>query len=86
MENEKLGQEAAFANRGNIHEPSQLGMSKRFYAACNLLPSIISSVLSTEKGIAALSKAMKEENITQSEFMVGMAYEFADELLKQENE
>ena len=60
------------------------GMSKRFYAACQIAPSVISALLSSDKAIQGLNNVMKQTNSTQEEVIVGMVYEYVDELLKQE--
>ena len=76
MENQKLGQEPAFActyemrisgqNKLCYHE----GMSKRFYAAC-----------------AAMQGMLANQSVTHipDEIVIRTAYKLADELLKQEN-
>ena len=93
MENKKLGQEPAYPceigfENGNIQEMHQNGnytalhngMSKRFYAAC----AAMQGLLSNSVGIKAIS-----DNVdTQEEFfseVIKSSYDFADELLKQEN-
>lgn len=60
------------------------GMSKRFYAACQIAPSVISSLLSNSDTRLALDKTMKNNGLSQEEVIVGMVYEYVDELLKQE--
>lgn len=74
MENEKkLGQEPAFATYAEVQ--IQKGMSKRFYAACAAM-----------QGILAANKRSEFANIDNaSELIIKFSYEFADELLKQEN-
>ena len=77
MENQKLGQEPAFActyemkilnqNRLYYHE----GMSKRFYAACAAM-----------QGIAAMHSTRTD---IDNEWICKTAFNMADELLKQEN-
>ena len=77
MENEKLGQEPAFActyemrisgqNKLCYHE----GMSKRFYAACAAM-----------QGIAAMHSTKSD---IDNEWICKTAFNMADELLKQEN-
>ena len=93
MKEEKLGQEPAFPydEYGYINEDmpcnlieSHNGMSKRFYAACQIAPSVISALLSSDKAIQGLNNVMKETNSSQEEVIVGMVYEYVDELLKQE--
>ena len=77
MENQKLGQEPAFActyemrisgqNKLCYHE----GMSKRFYAACAAM-----------QGIAAMHSTKSD---IDNEWICKTAFNMADELLKQEN-
>ena len=84
MENQKLGQEPAFSctyemkisgqNRLYYHD----GMSKRFYAACAAMQGILANQ-NGEYGI------MGETNQTYTEHLISQSYQFADELLKQEN-
>ena len=71
-EKQKLGQEPAFATSANLDRESiyQEGMSKRFYAACMLLPSFIGS----------------QHEDSQIEHRVNNCYRYVDELLKQENQ
>lgn len=75
MEN-KLRQEPAFSksayvsNEGSI-DPPQEGMSKRFYAACSAMQGLIASTAG-------------ESSYPQPLDIIIRAYEFADELLKQE--
>ena len=69
----KLGQEPAFPinEMGSDREISfNPGISKRFYAACAAMQSLITS---SPEGFGAISRNVKT------------AYEYADELLKQEN-
>ncbi|MGV8961903.1 MAG: hypothetical protein ACOH2V_00800 [Candidatus Saccharimonadaceae bacterium] len=70
---EKLGQEPAFATSafGNGQGVWESGMSKRFYAACAVLPAIIPCV-----------NIHAEDT---PEYLAKKAYEIVDELLKQEN-
>ena len=76
----KLGQQPAFSGAGisysnpQFSQPSKAyykGMSKRFYAACAAIQGLIS-------GIRANGDALPTKEIVE------VAYEFADELLKQE--
>ncbi len=89
----KLGQESAFpvveTEYNGIHQSfknncTEAGMSKRFYAACQIAPSVISSLLSNSDTRLALGKTMKNSGLSQEEVIVGMVYEYVDELLKQE--
>ena len=84
MENNKLGKEPAFGfgyekqhfylnQPGKYRTPEkELGMSKRFYAACAAMQGMVSdpNVKLDEKGCINVAE---------------MAYRIADELLKQEN-
>jgi hypothetical protein len=81
---EKLGQEPAFgypahsdiddppgwSRSCNTHEERK-GMSKRFYAACAIL-----------QGLATAIEFRQDKSVEED---VKLAYEYADELLKQEN-
>ncbi len=71
-EKQKLCQEPAFATSANLdREPIyQEGMSKRFYAACMLLPSFIGS----------------QHEDSQIKHRVNNCYKYVDELLRQENQ
>ena len=70
----KLGLEPAFAKSayvsGTAIDPPQNGMSKRFYAACAAMQGMLANS-NTQGGIIDIVKT---------------SYEFADELLKQENQ
>ena len=72
MENQKLGQEPAFPNENTefCQDPYCYGMSKRFYAACAAMQGILSS---------------SEITVKNANDYAEMAFDFADELLKQEN-
>jgi hypothetical protein len=76
MNKEKLGQEPAFPLKSEGIANRQEGMSKRFYAACAIMQGILAnmSILEHKKGNASFSRT------------VNVAYQAADELLKQENE
>ena len=78
MENNKLGQEPAFANRGHIYEPTQQGMLKRFYAACVVMQGLLSNSV-------FMSYMAQEYSDNTDKEVVKNAYELADELLRQEN-
>jgi len=80
---EKLGQEPAFPvsdnDYGNIGIHG-IGISKRFYAACSFMQGMLASRMWMD---------LAKEKMDAKEIMTNMAkasYEFADELLKQENE
>jgi len=83
----KLGQEPAFPVDsqafstivGRGHEP--IGMSKRFYAACAAMQGLLSSEILT----SALEREANEKEIAFGQALIINAYDFADELLKQEN-
>ena len=70
---EKLGQEPAFPNENTMlcQPPYCFGMSKRFYAACAAMQGLIVGVRSSGEGL----------NINE---ITSAAFDFADELLKQE--
>ena len=80
--NKKLGQEPAFPiteeQMDRIekypHMSEMAGMSKRFYAACAAMQGILSNGNINPNGIMPI------------EVKVKLAYEYADELLKQEND
>ena len=89
MSENKLGQEPAFPTQievpynfekewGGTIESTQTidhpGISKRFYAACAAMQSLISSSVYNVFDVDAPA------------YIVHKAYELADELLKQENE
>jgi len=80
---EKLGQEPAFHSEFDGTEKDFTGMpclvhrkyygiSKRFYAACSAMQGLLSHIEGYEKANGI-------------ELLIADAYEFADELLKQEN-
>ena len=79
MENQKLGQEPAFAmsnselnfNIQGVVKDESNGMSKRFYAACAAM-----------QGIAAMHSTKSD---IDNEWICKTAFNMADELLKQEN-
>lgn len=74
MENQKLGQEPAFPNENTefCQDPYCYGMSKRFYAACAAMQGIMANSNSEMINLDAIGVAR-------------IAFEYADELLKQEN-
>ena len=80
MENQKLGQEPAFANGNKNTKDSDgtpNGMSKRFYAACAAMQGMLAH--STRYHCRK-----EDEALTWKQGMIKEAYELADELLKQE--
>lgn len=83
MENQKLGQEPAFACTYEINISGQNklyyhnGMSKRFYAACAAMQGILTNQNGEYGVIGGTNQQYTERLISQS-------YQFADELLKQE--
>lgn len=91
METEKLGHEPAFASSYDVHtgfdslgnkeftRENFIGMSKRFYAACEAMKGI----LSTQLGVYFIGQ---ELNVGYKKKLIENAYQLADELLKQENE
>lgn len=82
MENKKLGQEPVFAsittNPSSETYHIEVSMSKRFYAACAAMQGILSNQVDNYGVDAGTSQDYCEQLIAQS-------YQFADELLKQEN-
>ena len=80
MENNKLGQEPAFAAISNGQDvcTTQQGMSKRFYAACVVMQGLLSNSV-------FMSYMAQEYSDNTDKEVVKNAYELADELLKQEN-
>ena len=68
----KLGQEPAFPNL-SILTYSPEGMSKRFYAACAAMQGLLANRYPDVIGLT-------------TEQLIGVSYECADELLKQENQ
>jgi hypothetical protein len=98
MKEVKLGQEPAYpffeANAsgygntvvvdtptGRLYLPFQSGVSKRFYAACAAMQGILAG--SIMDSVINISDA---KDIPRDTVVATMAYEFADELLKQENQ
>ncbi len=84
-ENKKLGQEAAFSRPYHVlknmnEQPygGQKGISKRFYAACAAMQGMLSNQ-------AFISNSVMECKENANSAIIKVAYEFADELLKQEN-
>ena len=80
MENQKLGQEPAFPNENTAfcQPPDCYGLSKRFYAACVAMQGI----LANQNGAY---RVYGETNQKYAENLISQSYQFADELLKQEN-
>ena len=80
MENQKLGQEPAFPNENTefCQDPYCYGMSKRFYAAC----AAMQGILANQNGEYAV---IGETTPKYAESLISHSYQFADELLKQEN-
>ena len=84
----KLGQESAFPHDeyGYINEDmpcnlieSHNGMSKRFYAACAAMQGLLANAYWTK------SANIPDDFDEYKEIIANASYEFADELLKQEN-
>lgn len=75
----KLGQEPAFPC--DVRTMSDSGMSKRFYAACAAMQGFLSNGLIMQD----LARMQKDPDINKRN-IVSMSYEYADELLKQEND
>ena len=74
MKNNKLGQQGAFPQKNIEISEEHKGMSKRFYAACAAMQGIIAS------------KTLVIWNTKDQEACARIAYQFADELLRQEDE
>ena len=89
MSKEKLGNSPAFPTdygyQQDIGTVPDSGMSKRFYAACAAMQSVIQSAMTTPDTLKALNEMSVLENKDIPEMIVKMSYEYADELLKQEN-
>ena len=66
----KLGQEPAFP-KDSFTNQYQIGMSKRFYAACAAMQGMLSS-------------GKFAEGVAHNPAITELSYEIADELLKQE--
>lgn len=79
MEN-KLGKEMAFP--GETNGFVQKGISKRFYAACMAMQGILSNDIQS-RDLDPVDKLSHDEKTVR--FIVAASYEYADELLKQEN-
>ena len=79
---EKLGQEPAFPveskEYGNVGI-NEIGMSKRFYAACAAMQGMLSH--STRYHCRT-----QDSHLTWKQGMIKESYELADELLRQEGE
>jgi len=75
---EKLGQEPAFPLKSEGIANRQKGMSKRFYAACAAMQGILSNEELRTKILSDQRNGHKD--------LIGISYEYADELLKKENE
>jgi len=75
MKTEKLGQEPAFPveskEYGNVGI-NEIGMSKRFYAACAAMQGLLANTNLTA--------------YNDPEWIIKWAYSYADELLKREGE
>jgi len=83
MENKKLGQAPAFPN--NSHDLAVKGITKRYYTACKILPVLIAECHSNVSMRNAVVKSGGGFDFIPKT-LVKMAYEYADELLSQENE
>jgi hypothetical protein len=70
MKEEKLGSEPAFPNEH--YDQTIKGISKRFYTACIAMQGILASTAGTD-------------DFPVKEIVARISFEFADELLKQEN-
>lgn len=82
-ENKKLGNEPAFPVE-NLGQHSYPGMSKRFYAACQIAPPLISSLMSDRERAQNIHNLAKENGSSYRTIVIKMVYELVDELLTQE--
>lgn len=92
MNKDKLGLEPAFASSydefighdslGNkiIERKNEIGMSKRFYAACAVMQGLCASNLINSSSFDFVTNSRHKV-----ESIVKISFEFADELLRQEN-
>lgn len=87
MKDKKLGQSAAFARPGveyragytpSYNEPCD-GISKRFYAACAAMQGMVST-----PGIYTTLSDFVDDRVMS--IIIGRAYDYADELLKREEQ
>jgi len=81
----KLGNEPAFATSAKLSQDEdilQVGMSKRFYAAC----AAMQGILANDKLIKGVSDSAKKKNIDIEVGLTMFAYGIADELLDREYE
>jgi hypothetical protein len=86
----KLGQYPAFPNVAfdsegcftHWEDEGHFGMSKRFYAACKAMQGI----LSNSEAYKVIIEDADHQNKCFGEMIIKQSYQFADELLKQENE
>lgn len=91
---EKLGLEPAFPRewskiKQSPDAPAQIGiaqqgMSKRFYAACTIAPSVISAIMKDKERLTSIDNVAKSESVSHEEIIINIVYEYVDELLKQE--
>ena len=79
-QNEKLGQESAFPIGYDTGYDASKGISKRFYAACMAMQGLCSSS-QIRPGTFDFENQCKET----IKHLTKVAYNIADELLKQEN-
>jgi len=96
MENKK-GQEPAFPSEYSggeyddfgmpiIVHRKYYGMNKRFYAACAAMQGMLSGVYSSAESYESFKKGANQINKSILSHVASSAYQFADELLKQEDE
>lgn len=82
MKKGKLGQEPAFPfeskEYGNVGI-NETGMSKRFYAACEVTQGLLAS------NIIESINLQNKNGFKTEQLVASLAYTIADELLKQEN-
>ena len=84
--NTKLGQEQAFPLDYTGNSDREVGMSQRFYAACQIAPHLISSFMSDKERAKNINDLAKENSSSYQAIIIKMVYQIVDELLKQENE
>lgn len=75
MEENKLGQESAFPSKSQHYSEFVInkGITQRFYAACAAMQGILANEHINPNGLMPIKDK------------VAIAYQYADELLKQEN-
>ena len=93
MKKEKLGMESAFPTLGwekigsgkILNVTDTPGISKRLFIAMNCLSPLIELLHLDRFFSNSILKLSGEKKQTPTEYLIKMAYEYTDELLKQEN-